>query len=162
MWSRCITSVSLSSTELIEFWLQSIHFYTEKEGMVILVGTHADKLPQVIGLTLSHMQTLSVASAVDDFWKHNEQFLLLPLCFQLFSIIKLSLTEIFYKFVLDVFKVICSRFVVCGKGLRIWATFDWSHLFACADQWKLRRSAHFWLSLHSLHTNVDVPFIYYK
>ena len=47
----------------------------------------------------------------------NKQFLLLPQCFQLYSIIILSLTDIFL-FWQDVFKVFCCRFVVHGKRLR--------------------------------------------
>ena len=46
---------------------------------------------------------------------HNEQFLLLSQCFQLFF------TFIYRDFLylcLYVFKVVCCRFVVCGKGLK--------------------------------------------
>ena len=58
---------------------------------------------KLIILNLSQKQMLSNASATDDFWKnpvakgeiaHNEQFLLLPQCFQLFSIIKPLFMEI--------------------------------------------------------------------
>ena len=41
----------------------------------------------------------------------------LPPYFQLHSIILLAFTDIFLISALYVFKVVCCRFVVCGKGL---------------------------------------------
>ena len=69
-------------------------------------------VPSFIPLSLSHIQTLSDAFNVDDFVNivtkgevsHNEQFPLLPQCFQLFSIIKLTFP--------DVVNVACCRFVL--------------------------------------------------
>ena len=49
----------------------------------------------------------------------NKQFLLLSPCFQINSILVLSFKGIFCTFLLDVFKVVCCRFVVCGNGLNI-------------------------------------------
>ena len=45
----------------------------------------------------------------------DEQFPLLPQCFQLFLTIKLSFMEIFSGFCHHVFKVVCCIFAVCGK-----------------------------------------------
>ena len=47
----------------------------------------------------------------------NEHVLLLPDCFQLYSIIMLSLTKIALC-CLHLFRVVCCRFVVCGKGVK--------------------------------------------
>ena len=47
---------------------------------------------------------------------HNEQFLHLSQCFQLYAIIILSFTEIFSYFCLYVF---CCRVVVCGKWFNV-------------------------------------------
>ena len=49
----------------------------------------------------------------------DEQFLLLPQYFQLYSILKLSFIEIVQYFCPDEFKVVCCRFVVCWKGVLI-------------------------------------------
>ena len=75
------------------------------------------------------MQIYFNISAEDGFWKHcdNEEFIVSPFfpkIFVLYFIIMLSSKETFYKFVTvdfshvwkDVFKVVCCRFVVCGKG----------------------------------------------
>ena len=48
---------------------------------------------------------------------HNEQFLLLTQCVQLYSIVILSHKEIFLKWCLDVFKVVCFRCFVYYQGL---------------------------------------------
>ena len=48
--------------------------------------------------------------------QHNEQFLLLSQWFQLYTIKKLSFKESFHISRLDMFKVVCCRFAVCGKG----------------------------------------------
>ena len=48
----------------------------------------------------------------------NEQFLLLPQCFHFFSVIIPTIIENFSYFLVDILKVVCSRCVVCGKGLR--------------------------------------------
>ena len=45
---------------------------------------------------------------------HNEQFLLLPQCFQLCSIF-----NIYSHFCLNIFKVVYWRFAVCWKGLNL-------------------------------------------
>ena len=49
---------------------------------------------------------------------HDDQFPLLPQCFQIYLMIKLSFTEIFHIFSIILFKLVCCRIVVCGKGLR--------------------------------------------
>ena len=77
----------------------------------------------IIELTLSVIYTLSDAFAAEDFWKHweiaqNEQCVLLPNYVQHCSVIMLSFIDLPY-FCLDVYKVVCCRFVVCGKGLRL-------------------------------------------
>ena len=46
----------------------------------------------------------------------DEQFLLLPPCFQLYSILKVSFIDISI-FCLDLFKGVCSRLYVRGKGI---------------------------------------------
>ena len=51
---------------------------------------------------------------------HDEQFFLCPQCFILYLTIKLSFMEIFQVFVIYAFKVVCYKFVVCGKGLLTW------------------------------------------
>ena len=75
-------------------------------------------------LTLSHIQTFSDTCKrllLKTLWQkkiaQNEQFLLLPHCFQLYSIIKVSFIEIFQIVSLNNFKVICCRFLVCWKGI---------------------------------------------
>ena len=72
-------------------------------------------------------------SAADDFWNkaHNEQFLLLPHSFQLND-----LTLVCGDF--HVFKEVCYKFVICGKGLTL------SHIqqFCSRRRWKhLRKSS---------------------
>ena len=57
---------------------------------------------------------------------HNEQFVHFQQCFQLFPIIILSILEIFH-----VFKVICYRFVVCGKGFIAAIIFLYIVTFLC-------------------------------
>ena len=47
---------------------------------------------------------------------HNEQLLLLTNCFQLYLISIDSYIEIFHIFAYVIFKFVCCRFVVCGKG----------------------------------------------
>ena len=47
---------------------------------------------------------------------HNEQFLHLPQCFQLYLITISFFVEIFPYFCLAIFKVFCCRFPVLGKG----------------------------------------------
>ena len=51
---------------------------------------------------------------IDAFWRLCSG----PQWFQLYSIITLSFFGYVVYFDLDNFKVVCSRFVVCGKGLR--------------------------------------------
>ena len=79
------------------------------------------------GLMLFRIRTLSNVSSAEEFGiqivtkleiSQNKQFLTLPQCFQLYSIILLTFTDIFYIFVQRFFKVVSCRFVVCGKGLR--------------------------------------------
>ena len=47
---------------------------------------------------------------------YNDQFIFLPPCFQLFSILKHSLKDNFLIFYLNVFKVVCCRHFESGKG----------------------------------------------
>ena len=47
----------------------------------------------------------------------NEQFLLLPQCFQPFLVIIPTIMEIFPYSLVDIFEIVCCIFVVCGKGL---------------------------------------------
>ena len=50
---------------------------------------------------------------------HNEQLLILPQCFKLYSISVLSFYREFpNSFLGNVFKAICCRCVVCGNGLK--------------------------------------------
>ena len=55
---------------------------------------------------------------------HNEQFPLLPQCFQRYSILQLSFKQIFSYFRPDFFKVVCCRFVVCGKEFSLFKHFN--------------------------------------
>ena len=62
---------------------------------------------------------------------HDEQFLHLLQCFQLYSIIILSFTDISYFFYDYVFKTVCCIFVVCGKGLKSFRSGEhWSVCFS--------------------------------
>ena len=83
-------------------------------------------------LTPSHIQTFSDPSALDNFWKKSvatgeialhEKFLLLPQCFQFFSIILLlyiieKLCGVLLIPCTYVFKVVCFKFVVSRKKWR--------------------------------------------
>ena len=46
-----------------------------------------------------------------------KQYLPFPQCFKLFSVIVPTFIETVHAFSLKDFKVVCCRFVVCGKGL---------------------------------------------
>ena len=75
-------------------------------------------------LTLSHIYTLSDASAADVFWYHcgKKRRICSTLSvnfYQLLSQIKLSFIENFYIFDLMNSKVVCCRYVVCGKELNM-------------------------------------------
>ena len=64
-----------------------------------------------------------------------KQFLVLPQCFQLFSLLNSNIIEgDFPCFCLDVFKVICCRFIVYGKGLTLYvknlAIFPFATMFS--------------------------------
>ena len=48
----------------------------------------------------------------------NKQFLLLPKCIQLFFSNHTFILKEFSCLHLEVFKFVCCRFVVCGKGLK--------------------------------------------
>ena len=48
----------------------------------------------------------------------NEQFLLLSHSVQLCSVTIPTTKEIFHIFLVDIFKVVCCIFAVCGKGLK--------------------------------------------
>ena len=50
---------------------------------------------------------------------HDEQFLLLPQCFPVLVIGDRFNYRDFSNFWQNMFKVVCCRFLVCGKGLRI-------------------------------------------
>ena len=63
-------------------------------------------------LTLSLIQTLSGASAAD----HDEQFLLLPQYFQLFSVIKPTFIELFCVFAYILSKPSAANLLYVGKG----------------------------------------------
>ena len=80
------------------------------------------------GLTLSHINTLSNASAVDNFWKHCDNkrncskqaispFATMFLTFFQYIVIITFIYRGFPCYCLGNFKVVCCRFVVCGKGL---------------------------------------------
>ena len=97
-----------------------------------LTSNHLKSLqtPLFLCLTLSHIQTLSDASATDNFWKHcgkREKFLMMSnfsfcqniqLSFQLYSTKNhMFIDRDFPYFCLNVFKVICCKFSVRVKAL---------------------------------------------
>ena len=81
------------------------HFEIPVAGEVLTVSLIQTFLTSLQQTTFENIVTIEEIA-------HDEQFLLLPLCFQLYSIIKL--TKNFHMFDL----MFSKSFVVCGKGLR--------------------------------------------
>ena len=80
---------------------------------------------------------------------HNKQFLLLPHCLKLYSIIILSFTEIFHiSNIKDVFNV-CCRFVVCGKWFSGYMSLL---LFTAVD-----KSGECNMTYHGVHVDITPP-----
>ena len=82
---------------------------------------------QTLSLSLSHIQMLFDSSTAEDFWKHcfisgeiaqNQQFLLLPQCFQLYLIVEPSVIEIFQIFVNMLTKSSAAELLYVGHHLR--------------------------------------------
>ena len=69
----------------------------------------------------------------------NKQFLLLPQCFQLCPVIIPTLIEIFHIFLVDIFKVVCCRFVV-------WETFNFKNIFKSCTNISLHEGGKFTLT----------------
>ena len=92
-------------------------------------------------------QTISEIIVAKGEIAHDEQFLLLLQCFQLYSIIIFSFKEIVFYIHLDVFKVICCRLVVCGKGFK--------HIknICCRRIWKSLQMISYWIQLKTLWQN---------
>ena len=108
-------------------------YHANKNGVLACSVRVKHTLQVVTNRKTRHTDCFNPFPPVDAFWRlcsrrllktlwqreiaQNEQFLLLQEGFQIFSVTLLSFKEIFTSFCMVVFKVVCRRFVVCGKWL---------------------------------------------
>ena len=83
---------------------------------------------------------LSDASVTDNFWKHYDHGLYLPQCFHLLFNTNILIYREFPYICQDMFKVLCCRFLVCGKGLStaVWSMYTQCKIFLFIYQWTVQ------------------------